>query len=93
MLLDNDFLTEQLMMGYTLPELAENWGVGYTWLNNNYNYSKKSFKYIIERTEITGKQESYYANEWQYGSMPTYNFNELSDREIKFYYENLKQQN
>ena len=41
MLLDNDFLTEQLMMGYTLPELAENWGVGYTWLNNNYNYSKR----------------------------------------------------
>ena len=93
MLLDNDFLTEQLMMGYTLPELAENWGVGYTWLNNNYNYSKKSFKYIIERTEITGKQEPYYANECQYGSMPTYNFNELSDREIKFYYENLKKQN
>ena len=93
MLLDNDFLTEQLMMGYTLPELAENWGVGYTWLNNNYNYSKKSFKYIIERTEITGKQEPYYVNEWQYGSMPTYNFNELCDREIKFYYENLKKQN
>jgi len=93
MLLDNDFLTEQLMMGYTLPELAENWGVGYTWLNNNYNYSKKSFKYIIERTEITGKQEPYYDNEWEYGSMPTYNFNELSDREIKFYYENLKKQN
>ena len=93
MLLDDDFLTEQLMMGYTFPELAENWGLGYTWLNNNYNYSKKSFNYIIELTEITGKQEPYYANEWQYGSMPTYNFNELSDREIKFYYENLKKQN
>ena len=37
MLLDDEFLTEQLMMGYTFPELAENWGLGYTWLNNNYN--------------------------------------------------------
>lgn len=93
MLLDDDFLTEQLMLGYTLPELAKVWKIDYKTLILNYTISKKSFKYIIERTEITGKQEPYYANEWQYGSMPTYNFNELCDREIKFYYENLKKQN
>jgi len=93
MLLDDDFLTEQLMLGYTLPELAKVWKIDYKTLILNYTISKKNFKYIIERTEITGKQEPYYANEWQYGSMPTYNFNELCDREIKFYYENLKKQN
>jgi hypothetical protein len=93
MLLDDDFLTEQLIMGYTLPELAENWGLGYTWLNNYFKIPKKKFKYIIDKIEITGKQEPYYANEWQYGSMPTYNFDELSDSEIKFYNENLKKRN
>ena len=93
MLLDDEFLTEQLMMGYTFPELAKVWKIDYKTLILNYTISKKNFKYIIERTEITGKKEPYYANEWQYGSMPTYNFNELSDREIKFYYENLKKQN
>jgi hypothetical protein len=92
-LLDNDFITEQLSMGYTLPELAENWGLGYTWLNNNFNYSKKKFKYIVDKIEITGKQESYYQNEWQYGSIPTYNLKELSKEEQDFYYDNLKQYN
>lgn len=92
-MLDNDFITEQLSMGYTLPELAENWDLGYTWLNNNFNYSKKKFKYIVDKIEITGKQESYYQNEWQYGSIPTYNFKELSKEEKEFYYDNLKQYN
>tara|TARA_R110000822_G_scaffold215486_1_gene350337 strand:+ start:62 stop:343 length:282 start_codon:yes stop_codon:yes gene_type:complete len=93
MLLDDDFITEQLMLGYTLPELSENWGLSYSLLNNYFKIPKKNFKYIVDKIEITGKQEPYYANEWQYGSMPTYNFNELSDREKEFYNENLKKRN
>ena len=54
-----------------------------------YEYYNRSYDYV----SVNSKQEPYYANEWEYGSMPTYNFNELSNREIKFYYENLKKQN
>tara|TARA_R110002074_G_C12360013_1_gene650511 strand:- start:704 stop:985 length:282 start_codon:yes stop_codon:yes gene_type:complete len=90
MLLDDDFITEQLMLGYTIPELAEMWDISYTVLNNNYSFNKKKFKYIVERIEITGKQEPYYHNEWQYGNIPTYKFKELSKAEIEFYNEYLK---
>ena len=90
MLLEDDFITEQLMLGYTIPELAEMWNIGYTVLNNNYSFNKKKFKYIVERIEITGKQEPYYTNEWLYGSIPNYKFKELSKAEKEFYKENLK---
>ena len=93
MLLDDDFITEQLMLGYSLPELAENWGLSYTVLNNNYRFNKKVHKYIIGRTEITGKQEPYYLNEWEYGLIPKYKFKELSKEEKEFYNECLIKKN
>mgnify|MGYP003659433861 FL=1 len=90
MLLDDDFITEQLMLGYSLPELAENWNLSYSLLNNYFKIPKKNFKYIVNKIEITGKQEPYYHNEWQYCNIPAYKFKELSKAEIEFYNEYLK---
>lgn len=86
-MLDDDFITEQLILGYSLPELAKIWEIDYKTLIDNYSVSKKNYKYFYDKIELTGKQEPYYQNEWQYGLVPKYNFNELSDTEIKFYYE------
>lgn len=72
-----------------MPELAEMWGINYSYLNNNFYFPKKNWKYLTPTIEINGKQEPYYQNEWQYSSLPTYNFEELSKEEIDFYYKNL----
>ena len=93
MLLSNEFLMEQLALGYSLPELSEMWGIDYSTLNNNFYFPKKTWKYLTPAIEINGKQEPYYQNEWEYSSLPTYKFNDLSDREKQFYFENLKKQN
>ena len=73
MLLSNEFLMEQLALGYSLPELAKMWGIDYSTLNNNFYFPKKTWKYLTPAIEINGKQEPYYHNEWRYGSIPTYN--------------------
>jgi hypothetical protein len=93
MLLSNEFLMEQLALGYSVPELAEMWGINYSNLNNNFYFPKKTWKYLTPAIEINGKQEPYYHNEWEYCSLPTYNFYDLSDREKQFYFENLKKGN
>jgi hypothetical protein len=93
MLLSNEFLMEQLALGYSVPELAEMWGIDYSTLNNNFYFPKKTWKYLTPAIEINGKQEPYYYNEWEYSSLPTYKFDDLSDREKQFYFENLKKQN
>ncbi len=93
MLLSNEFLMEQLALGYSLPELSEMWGIDYSTLNNNFYFPKKTWKYLTPAIEINGKQEPYYQNEWEYSSLPTYKFHELSDREKQFYFENLKKRN
>lgn len=51
-----------------------------------YEYYNSSHDYV----SVNSKQESYYKNEWQYGSIPTYNFEELSKEEKEFYINNLK---
>ena len=89
MLLSNEFIMEQLALGYSMPELAEIWGINYSNLNNNFYFPKKNWKYLTPTIEINGKQEPYYQNEWQYSFLPTYNFEELSKEEIDFYYKNL----
>ncbi len=62
------------------------------WLKATINIDKiKDHKYI-QRTFFNGKTEPYYDNEWDYGRIPTYNFNELNDQEINFYY-NFKKTN
>ena len=93
MLLSNEFLMEQLALGYSLPELAKMWGIDYSTLNNNFYFPKKTWKYLTPAIEINGKQEPYYHNEWEYCSLPTYKFDDLSDREKQFYFENLKKGN
>lgn len=88
----NELIQELLILGYTLPELAENWGVHFTTLTNKYKVIKNKKKYI-NYYEIVSKEVAYYDNEWDYGRIPTYTFEELSKNEKDFYYDNLKQNN
>jgi hypothetical protein len=88
----SELIQELLILGYTLPELAENWGVHFTTLTNKYKVIKTKKKYI-NNFEVVSKEEPYYENEWMYGFIPTYTFEELSFREKQFYYNKLKQNN
>jgi len=88
----SELIQELLILGYTLPELAENWGVHFTTLVNKYKVVKKQHKYI-NHFEVVSKEEPYYENEWMYGFMPSYSFDELSKKEKEFYYKNLIQNN
>jgi len=102
----SELIQELLILGYTLPELAENWGVHFTTLTNKYKVISKKFKYVSVYKSLNkiryenklkqimaSKEEPYYENEWMYGFIPTYTFEELSFREKQFYYNNLKQNN
>jgi len=42
-----------------------------------------------EKVSLNSKQEPYYKNEMQYANTPTYTFNDLSEDEKEFYYDNL----
>ena len=88
----NELIQELLILGYSLPELAENWGVHFTTLTSKYKVIKNKKKYI-NYYEIVSKEVAYYDNEWDYGRIPTYTFDELSKKEKDFYYDNLKQNN
>ena len=88
----NELIQELLILGYSLPELAENWGVHFTTLTSKYKVIKNKKKYI-NYYEIVIKEVAYYDNEWDYGRIPTYTFEELSKNEKDFYYDNLKQNN
>jgi len=85
----SELIQELLILGYTLPELAENWGVHFTTLVNKYKVVKKYINYF----EVVSKEEPYYENEWMYGFIPSYSFDELSKKEKEFYYKNLIQNN
>ena len=88
----SELIQELLILGYTIPDLADNWGVSKTNLTSKYNVVKNKNKYI-KKVKFHGKEEPYYINEFDYGNIPTYTFEELSFREKQFYYNNLKQNN
>jgi hypothetical protein len=90
MLINNELceiIQEQIILGYTLPELAENWGVSSTNLTNKYFLIKNKKKYIpkVINVEMSGKQRPYYDNEDQYNSIPTYKYEDLSYKEQLIY--------
>ena len=85
-------IQELLILGYTIPELADNWGVSKTNLTSKYKVIKNKNKYL-KKVKFHGKEEPYYENEWMYGFIPTYTFEELSFREKQLYYNNLKKNN
>jgi hypothetical protein len=102
----SELIQELLILGYTLPELAENWGIHNTNLTSKYKVVNKKYKYISAYKSLkkviyenklkqimASKEEPYYTNEFDYGFIPTYTFEELSFREKQFYYNNLKQNN
>ena len=97
MLINNELceiIQEQIILGYTLPELAENWGVSSTNLTNKYFLIKNKKKYIpkVINVEMSGKQRPYYENEDNYGKLPTYTFAELSKKEKEIFLNLNKQQ-
>ncbi len=85
-------IQELLILGYTIPELADQWNVSKTNLTTKFSLVKKDYKYFYVN-EIGSKEEPYYENEWMYGYIPTYSFEELSYKEKQFYYNNLKKNN
>ena len=85
-------IQELLILGYTIPELADQWGISKTNLTTKYNIVNNRNKYI-SKVEFYSKEEPYYENELMYGYIPTYTFEELSYKEKQFYYNNLKQNN
>jgi hypothetical protein len=85
-------IQDLLILGYTIPELAEQWGISKTNLTSKYNIVKNRNKYL-RKVKFHGKEEPYYENEWMYGFIPSYTFEELSYKEKQFYYNNLKKNN
>ena len=90
MLLNNELceiIQEQIILGYTLPELAEAWGVSSTNLTNKFFLVKNKKKYLpkVINVEISGKREPYYKNEDMYGCIPTYKYEDLSYKEQLIY--------
>ena len=85
-------IQELLILGYTIPELADQWNISKTNLTTKYNIVNNRNKYI-SKVEFHCKEEPYHIDEWLYGYIPTYSFEELSFKEKQFYYNNLKQNN
>ena len=75
-----------IIEGYTIPELAEQWNVNAVYLCQLYK--------PIKINQIPNyKREAYYEQEWDYGSTPTYKWEDISKEEKSFYYDNLKANN
>ena len=85
-------IQDLLILGYTIPELADQWGISKTNLTTKYSIVKNRNKYL-RKVKFHGKEEPYHANEWLYGFIPSYTFEELSFKEKQFYYNNLKKNN
>ena len=85
-------IQDLLILGYTIPELADQWGISKTNLTTKYSIVKNRNKYI-RKVKFHGKAEPYHTNEWMYGFIPSYTFEELSYKEKQFYYNKLKQNN
>lgn len=90
MLLNNELceiIQEQIILGYTIPELAEAWGVSSTNLTNKFFLVKNKKKYLpkVINVEISGKREPYYKNENDYNSTPAYKYEDLSHKEQLIY--------
>jgi hypothetical protein len=85
-------IQDLLILGYTIPELADQWGISKTNLTTKYSIVKNRNKYL-RKVKFHGKEEPYHVNEWMYGFIPSYNFEELSYKEKQFYYNNLKKNN
>ena len=77
-----------VLKGYTLTDVAKLYNCSYSKIALHFRFD------IRPKTKIYlgYKKEMYYENEYDYGRMPTYTFDELSKEEKEFYY-NFKQTN
>jgi len=89
-----EIIQEQLILGYTIPELAKMWDIKSTTLSNKFFLVKSQKKHIpkVINVEMSGKQRPYYENEDNYGKLPTYIFAELSKKEKEIFLNLNKQQ-
>ena len=78
--------------GFSVRDIKNITGLNRTTINKYllyYEYSFRSYDYV----RVNSKQEPYYKDEMQYSSIPTYNYDELSESEKEFYIDNLKLNN
>ena len=75
-------------LGFHLTSISKILKINYHYIiKYNFYYNTRNCK--DEKVQIGSKQEPYYYNEMQYATIPTYNYNDLSEDEKKFYYDNL----
>jgi len=79
-------------LGYTVKDIGKILNISYQ-KSQKYNFHYNTINLMKNKAYIGSKEEPYYHNEWKYSSLPTYKFDELSDREKQFYFENLKKGN
>ncbi len=75
----------RLVKGEKLQRIADRYGLTVAFLRRNFNrYIKDS---SVEKAKLGYKNEPYYKNEMDYGSMPSYSVDGLSAPELKIYNE------
>ena len=75
----------RLVKGEKLQRIADRYGLTVAFLRRNFNHYIKDSS--TEKVKLGYKNEPYYKNEMDYGTMPSYNVSELSAPELKIYNE------
>ncbi len=79
-----------LNKGLSYRQVAEELKIGYwlifKYLNNYYTLNKV----MPTKVYFGAKKEPYYNNEFMYGSVPEYKYEDLNETEKQLYYNNLK---
>jgi|TARA_R100000482_G_scaffold106016_1_gene48539 hypothetical protein len=79
-------------LGFSLKGISEILNISYsTIIKYNFNYNSRNL--FRNKAYLGSKKEPYYKDEMQYSSIPTYNYDELSESEKEFYIDNLKLNN
>ena len=79
-------------LGFNLISISKILKINYHYIiKYNFYYNSRNCK--DKKVQLGIKQEPYYKNEMQYANTPTYTFNDLSEDEKEFYYDNLKLNN
>ena len=74
-------------LGFSLKGISEILNISYSTI------IKYNFNLFRNKAYLGSKKEPYYKDEMQYSSIPTYNYDELSESEKEFYIDNLKLNN
>ena len=75
----------RLVKGENLERIADRYGLTVAFLRRNFHHYIKDSS--VEKVKLGHKDEPYYKNEMDYGSMPSYSVDVLSAPELKIYNE------